>query len=45
MINISLEVISLEFQKQDFNARLPDLDSQLDLTTVKHQTEKVEEDC
>ena len=44
MINLSLEFMSSEFQKQYFNAGLSDLDSQLDLTTFKHQTEKVEED-
>jgi len=43
MINVSLGFMSLEFQKQDFNAGLSDLDSQLDLTTFKHQTGKKED--
>lgn len=43
MINLSLD-LSSEFQKRYFNAGLSDLESQLDPTTFKHQTEKVEED-
>lgn len=40
MINVSYEFMPLEFQKQDFNAGLPDLNSQLGLTTFKHQAER-----
>lgn len=42
MTNISLELV-FEIPKI-FNAGLSDLDSQLDLTTFKPQTEKVAED-